>query len=348
VNLSILNPFRFLARRRVEYSLRAYEQSPGVEETAAVVRDLLRCRDYNRAFQYADNGYQRFPSSSELLELRQTTLKEMSKHECRELTRKLSRHPAPEIAAKVIEISRSLGDFAGCDRLARRWTSRFPESWILQFSVGKYLFQRSLVDKDPRLSSRCLEQLELAARLNPKSYKTLLYLATLLYQVGSIPRALDCVEALLKHHPKDPKAQALWECIRTAPTRTGAQDAAGASLADLELLRDLEASEAVYGYLVYERRGKGIGVVASRLADDSDFDFRDADSTFSDLIHSFQLASNRMGVGELKTFILEGGSWKVYYRNHPYRSLLVCCARQFGEAEFEKVASTVAPEGVMA
>lgn len=343
-----LNPFKALARRRLEKALDLYAESPGIDETADVVRLLLKLRDYPTAFQYADNGYQRFPDSTELFDLRQSALRELSLEECRNLMARLASEPRPETVAKIVEIQRSLGEFRTCEKLARRWRARFPESWVLQFAIGKYLFQRSLIEKDKRISRRCLEQLEHAARLNPNNYKTLLYLATLLYQVGAMPRALETVERLLRHHPHDPKARALWDWISRAPDERAAgeetPDAEGADAAGLPA--EFCSRDDVHGVVVQEHRGDR-EMISSRYSETAPFEFTAGDEIFSNLAHALRVSSNRMGLGDLKTCVLEGGGWKILFRNHGYRSLLVCADAEFRHEDFEKLAAEVAPEGVM-
>ncbi len=342
------NPLRLLDRRRLRKALELYQQSPGIDETVDVVHLFLKCGDGSRAFQYADNGYQRFPSSRKLLELRQETLKEMSREECRQLTRMLSRRASPKLIAKVIEIQRSLGDFAACDKLARRWQSKFEDSWVLQFAIGKYLFQRSLVEKDPELSRCCLEQLQRAAALNEESYKTMLYLGTLLYQLGSIPEAREAVETLLRHHPSDPKARALLECISHASEVVTDGEAPEVSAAANVALGKLRLDPAVQAVLVHMSKGEAAELEHSYFANNATFDLSDADEALAELIHSMKVSSNRMGIGELKTCKLEGETWQMFFRNHPYRTLFLCTSDDFPDEDFERIANHVSPEGVMA
>ena len=300
------------------------------------------------AFQYADNGYQRFPTSEELLELRQDTLKQLSRFECEGITKKLARAPRSDLVAKAIEIRRSLGEFSACEKLARRWKDKFPRSWILQFAIAKYLFHRTMTDKNPALTRRCLEQLQITTSLDPSKYKSALYLSTLLYQTGNITQALESVEELLSYHPQDATARSLWECIQNATESRKAAEHASDDAAVIDTLQRLERVKDVYAVLLQKGTGSGSNLVHSYFAGHGTMNFTESGvSALGDLIHSVRLSTGRMGIGEIKNCTFEGQSWKLFFRDHPCQSLLLCTSKKFSEEQFENVGNKVAPEGVM-
>ena len=65
-----------------------YAHNPGIEETLCVVDLHLKAKKYSKAFKYANNGYQRFPSSNELLQRRQVALKKKALSDCKSLQKR--------------------------------------------------------------------------------------------------------------------------------------------------------------------------------------------------------------------------------------------------------------------
>ncbi len=349
MGFDFLNIFSAIRARRLRDALECYERAPGVSETARVVRLLLKDGDYNQAFVYSDNGSQRFPESEELMALRQRAMKFLALEECRELDTRMNRSPRPETAAKIIEIRRSLNDFRACEKIARRWGKRFPDSWILLFAVAKYLFQRSLVEQDPKISTRCLNYLEQAAALAPENYKTLLYLATLLHQLGKKSQALHVAEKLTTLFPKDQRARSLSACIRRA--RGESEALAKESKSDVDdsresLLATLKDSPSVHGVHVQVPRApdaEGEPRQASHFRESDVFQFDRGEEILGNLIHSLKTASQRIGIGDLESAVVVGASWNMYYLDAGDEESLFCTTKEFKEDQFAQLAARFAP-----
>jgi tetratricopeptide (TPR) repeat protein len=349
-----LNFFKaFGSSRRLKNALDHYAANPGVEETLLVVDIHFKAKNYAKAFQYANNGYQRFPSSNELLQRRQESLKKKAHADCKVLQKRISRNPRPEAIAKVIEIRRSLGDFTRCEKLSVRWGDEFPRSWVLQFSIGKYLFQKSLIDKDASNSSRCLEQLELAAALKPGDYKTLLYLATLNYQLGALTPAVEALEKLLRLFPSEPHAVALLRHMREAFP----DEVISSSVDESTDEKRSEIAEAVFDRVTNFDSVRAALVVQGEPDDpDVELDYTspklpqntDASDNLRGLIHSLQVSSARMGIGNLLNCVLDGEKWNIYFCRIGRVTLLIYSTKQFTEGDFIGVMKMLKPEKIVA
>jgi tetratricopeptide (TPR) repeat protein len=290
-------------------------------------------------------------------------MRKLAIEECRQLKFKISQCPRAETIAKAIEINRSLNDFKACEKIARRWGRRFKESWILQFSIAKYLFQRSLVENDPRISQRCLAQLELAASLKPTNYKTLLYLATLLHQLGKTAPALAAAQKLLAAYPNDPRATALIGYISQAgrgtagaavePSRRADRAADSGDLVE-PIFEELKANPAVLAILFQRfsapthesaETEEGLAATVERRPSDDRVHFTQGEAlhfergreAFGDLIHSLQLSSHRMGIGKLRGCTLEGGSWNIFFGAYDGGQYLLCTEKSFKEERFLQI-----------
>lgn len=349
--VNLLNIFSSIREKRLDEALARYEENPGIEETLRVVRLLMKSRDYKQAFMYADNGYQRFPASRELLEARQYSMRRLALEECRDLERRVSAHPRAETVAKIVEIRRSLNDFRSCEKLVKRWKTHFLKSWVLQFAIAKYLFQRSLIEKDPRLATRCLSQLEHACSLRPDNYKTLLYLATLLHQLGKKSQALAAATKILELYPDDPRATALVGYIRNTPGEPGSKGGPASvapPTADIEeierrVFEELVGTDHLRAAIMYpavEIEGaepavhfaESEGALAERGVD-----------ALADLAHSLTVSSQRMGIGELSSCSMEGESWNLYFHRYSNGQLVLYTDTTFKEEDFARVREKLSP-----
>ncbi|MBI4584263.1 MAG: tetratricopeptide repeat protein [Planctomycetes bacterium] len=364
MSLIIFNPFKFFKARQLKKALADYEKNPGLEETVSVVQLFLKCGRCTEAFQHAEAGRQKFPASSELNILRQLAYNKLGALECRALAKQIAAHPRPETIAKAVEIWRSCENYRQCERLRHKWRDRFPDSWILQFAIGKYLFHRSLdkkiKDQSSEIKVQCLEQLKRAAALNPDNYKSLLYLATILSGTGSVSDALKTLDRLLKLYPGDQRAVALRERIqrsqrgRQAPPGPFAAEAfkapreakAGQEGSD-DIFNDLRESPSIFAAVIEEGPKDNLQAQCY-FAENSCFNFEQGEAAFRDLMHALRAASKRMGLGELKTCILEGGSWRIFLGNHPVKSLLICTDKNFQETRFETAIRRIIQEKVLA
>ena len=341
----------FGSSRQLREALEHYASNPGVEETLRVVDIHLKAKNYAKAFKYANNGYQRFPSSTELLDRRQESLKKKALTDCKVLQKRISRNPRPESIAKVIEIRRSLGDFSRCHKLSNSWGDEFPRSWVLQFAIGKYLFQRSLIEKDASTSTRCLEQLELAAALKPGDYKTLLYLATLHYQLGSLAPAVEALEKLLRLFPSEPHAVALLRHMRQAFP----EEAVSSRIEESSAETRSELAEAVFEKIQSFDSIQAALVVQGDSEDpDVELDFTSpslpsgaqAAERLRDLIHTLQVSSARMGIGNLLNCVLDGKNWNIYFCRIGSVTLLIYSTKRFTESDFIGLMKMLKPERV--
>ncbi len=364
MSLIYFNPFKFFNARQLKKALACYEKNPGLEETVSVVQLFLNCGRCTEAFQHAEAGRQKFPTSSELNRLRQLAYRKLGASECRALVRQIAANPRPEIIAKAIEIWRSCEDYRQCERLKRKWRDCFPKSWVLQFAIGKYLFHRSvdkkIKDQSSEIKIQCLEQMKRAVALNPSNYKSLLYLATILSGTGSASEALKTLDHLLKLYPGDQRAVALRERIqrsqrgRQAPPAPFTADAfkasreahAGQEGSD-DIFNDLRESPSIFAAVI-EEGPRDNPQARCYFAENSCFNFEQGEPAFRDLMHALRSASKRMGIGELKTCILEGGSWRVFLGNHPVKSLLICTDKNFQETGFEMAIRRIIQEKVLA
>lgn len=341
----------FGSSRQLKEALEDYAANPGVEETLRVVDLHLKAKNYARAFQYANNGYQRFPSSNELLQRRQIALKKRALSDYKALQKRIARNPRPESIAKVIEIRRSLGDFGQCEKLSNRWADEFPRSWVLQFAIGKYLFQRSLIDKDATNAARCLEQLELTAALKPGDYKTLLYLATLHYQLGSLAPAVEALEKLLRLLPSEPHAVALLRHMKQAFP----EEEVSSRIEEPSEEAESELAEAV------SERIKSFDSIQAALVVQGDSETPEAEFDYSSptlpqsveaaehlrgLIHSLQVSSARMGIGNLLNCVLDGENWTIYFCQFGRVTLLIYSTKEFTESDFIGLMKMLKPEKV--
>lgn len=338
MSVNFLNLFAGRIEKKLAQALERYQASPGEAETLLVAQLLMKKRDYNQAFMYADNGYQRFPDSQELLALRQLSMKKLAIEECRELQASIARAPRPESIAKVIEIRRSLNDFKACEKMCRKWSAQFSESWVLQFAIAKYLFGRSMVEKDPELSRRCLEQLEKAAVLNPDNYKTLLYLATLQHQLGKKSSARTTVQHLLELFPEDARARSLLAYI-DGPARgpgAGGGRGEGEVITPAAILEELQALPSVHAVLL--NRVEDDAYVADEVffRPSEIFEWEEGEEALRSLLHSMESSSQRMGIGQLEGCKLLGDSWSIHYQTFEGGSLLYCADQDLKEEKIRE------------
>lgn len=338
----------FRSSRKLKEALARYASNPGIDETTAVVDLYFKAKNYAEAFKYADNGYQRFPSCQELLKERQKALKARAHGEYKQLKKRISRSPQPEIIAKAIEIQRSLGNSSRCEKLISRWANEFPNSWVLQFAVGKYLFQRSVIEKDPETSTECLKHLELAATLKPGDHKTLLYVATLHYQLRSLPEAVAATEKLLRRFPGDRHAVALLHQLRREFSKSTTETSVDPgndpqhtqiALDAFEKTKEIDSVQASLFLQITEGGEKEYLHTAPELQD-----VTETSDLLRGLRHSLEISSTRMGIGDLTTCILDGETWNIFYCRIAGVTLLIYTTKAFQEGDFITLMKRLKPE----
>ncbi len=346
MSLNFLNLFGGGLEKKLQNALESYQNNPGEQETLKVAQLLMKKRDYNQAFMYADNGYQRFTNSKELLDMRQLAMKKLAIEECRELQAKLATAPRPESVAKIIEIRRSLNDFKNCEKMCKKWSGQFNESWVLQFAIAKYLFQRSMIEKDPKISERCLNQLEVATRLNPDNYKTLLYLATLQQQLGKKSKALKTAERLVELYPEDARARSLYDYIG-GPNRRVSKASANSSPVETadpqEIFSEIRSLPSVQAALLNDEQDGTYQTVDSHFKATEEFNWEKGEEVLMNLLHSMETSSQRMGIGQLEGFELKSDAWGIHFQGYEGGCYMFCADKNLKKEKItewkEKVSS---------
>jgi hypothetical protein len=267
------------------------------------------------------------------------------------LTHQLKSTDNPVIAAKLIELHRSLGHFSVCENLARRWGRRFESNAILQFSISKYLFHRHCLDGDNETLSRCKTQLEKSFRLDPVNYQILLYLSTLLLKTRAFDAADQVLERARSLFPDDSKILALCSSVVTAKQPSdrpshiadvgGSTDArmSPSKLSELESrLDEFVKDRRILGIQVFENdlehlRSLYLAVSITSAA-------RSAGDCY-DVLDCLRNSTSKLGLGDLKHCRITGKDWKVVLENRTRFPFALLTDNSSSDMEIEQLYSLI-------
>ncbi len=79
------------------------------------------------------------------------------------------------------------------------------------------------------------------------------------------------------------------------------------------------------------------------MCDSDIFQFDRGAEVLGNLIHSLKTASQRIGIGDLESAVLEGASWNMYYLDAGDEESLFCTTKEFKEDQFAQLAARFAP-----
>jgi tetratricopeptide (TPR) repeat protein len=253
----VLRFLKRLFRRKdtVEYLRETWQRMPSPAVAERLYRALVEGGPAGTAAAFIRDALRMFPQAERLKELYHQTLRVRSSEEIRSLRAALAKSPRPEIYARLGELYRYLGHFEEALEIAREGTRRYPDWSGNYLAIGLVHYSRFLKTASAHDGHQAESYLGKAYALDPRSFKTLYYLAGLYVHVGAKDKAAQCIERLSTLVPGDNKVAELAERLAAMPDSP--------PRASLDYFRRHEARVAGGGQGEAAQKGLAGGLAAS-------------------------------------------------------------------------------------
>ena len=341
-----LNPFRLKKAFQLRAARERYRRRPGPREAMELSRLLVETGDRLAAMDLLQGARRSYPKAGELRKLHEALLAKAAAAEIQVLERSFRSGATAEELARLIELHRSLRNFERCLQVAEEAERRFPDSWLLKLASGKAYYHRFVLGRSRDDGLRAVQSLRQVWKMKPDCARALLYLSALLCELGQREEAAAAADDLVHLAPTNERAKRLRARLREGAPRPGkperrksaappgpARDPSEpAALA--KIMDELVGNPTVLGAFIFDSEG---ATLKKHNVHGNRFDMDGHDGSVAALTRSARFASENIGIGHLRTCLIEGASFRIHIGDMGSSMVAAFSERTFAAADFEKL-----------
>ncbi len=355
VLFGFLNPFRLKKALRLRAARHRHRLRPGPREALELSRLLVETGRRAAAMDVLQVARRSYPKASDVRKLHEALLAKAAAAEIQSLERSFRSGATAEELARLIELHRSLRNFERCFQVAHEAERRFPDSWLLKLAAGKACYHRFVLSRSRDDGLRAVGYLRQVWKMKPDCARALLYLTALLCELGQRAEAIAAADDLVLLAPTNERAKRLRSRVREGAPRSGPPErqkagarptSAGAPSEPAVLagiMDSLRGNTAVLGGFIFDAEG---ATLKRHVVHVDRLEMEGHDASVAALARSARGASEKIGIGKLRTCLIEGASFRIHIGDLGGSTLTVFSERTFAGAEFERLLTRTSLEVV--